>query len=61
MFNEGPLFLHQHENVHEQVPELLHIVLQAQQLLSVEKDNTGINTADMKTISQRRFGTEQPC
>lgn len=29
VFDVGPLFLHQHENVHEQVPQLLHIVLQA--------------------------------
>ena len=38
VFDVGPLLLHQHENVHEQVPQLLHIVLQTQQLLSAEKD-----------------------
>lgn len=31
--DEGALLLHQHENVHEEVPELLHVALQAQQLL----------------------------
>lgn len=42
MINKGALFLHQHENVHEKVPKLLHVVLQAQQLLSTQKDNTGL-------------------
>lgn len=31
--DEDPLFFHQHENVHEEVMELLHAVLKAQQLL----------------------------
>lgn len=31
--DEGALLLHQHQNVHEEVPELLHVALQAQQLL----------------------------
>lgn len=33
VLDEGALLLHKHENVHEEVPELLHVALQAQQLL----------------------------
>lgn len=33
VLDEGALLLHQHENVSEEVVELLHVALQAQQLL----------------------------
>lgn len=37
MVNKDPLFFHQQENVNEQVMELLHAVLKAQQLLLLGK------------------------
>lgn len=47
MFNEDSLFFHQQENVNEQVMELLHAGLKAQQLLLVRrKDETMWDTSE---------------
>ena len=51
MLDLRSLFLHQHENVHEEVPQLVHIVFQAQQFL-MEKDER-INIVTMRDNGQR--------
>lgn len=50
VFNVGPLFLQQHKNVHEEVPELLQVVLQVQHLLLVRGAERWGTWADMTTV-----------